>query len=54
MVKADRPGLKKGGDFVDGYLTFKGERGYVREEKKEHYRRMKSTHGTFRKSVEID
>jgi HSP20 family protein len=56
LVKADLPGLKKEDihlELHDGYLTLKGERKYEHEERKDHYRRIERTHGTFKRSLNV-
>lgn len=56
MVKADLPGLKKGDihlELRDGYLTLKGERKSENEEKKDNYRRIERTYGTFQRSFKV-
>ena len=56
LVKADLPGLKKKDIHVelhDGYLTLKGERKSKHEEKKENYRRIERTYGSFQRSFRV-
>ena len=56
MVKADLPGLNKGDihlELHDGYLTLKGERKSEHEEKKEDYRRIERTYGSFQRTFSV-
>jgi len=56
MVKADLHGLKKGDihlELNDGYLTLKGERETENEEKKDHYRRVERTYGSFQRTFKV-
>ena len=56
LVKADLPGLKKGDihlELHDGYLTLKGERKSENEEKKDNYRRIERTYGSFQRTFRV-
>ena len=56
LLKADLPGLKKSDihlELHDGYLTIKGERKSENEEKKDNYRRVERTYGTFQRTFKV-
>ena len=56
LVKADLHGLKKEDIHLklhDGYLTLEGERKSEHEEKKENYRRVERTYGSFQRYFRV-
>ena len=56
LLKADLPGLKKDDihlELHDGYLTLKGERKSENEEKKDTYRRVERTYGSFQRTFKV-
>jgi HSP20 family protein len=56
MVRADLPGMKKKDIHIelhDGYLTLKGARRSEHEEKKDTYRRVERTYGSFERTFRV-
>jgi len=56
LLRADLPGMKKKDIHIelhDGYLTLKGERKTEHEEKKDTYRRIERTYGSFERTFRV-
>lgn len=56
VVEADIPGLKKEDihlEVIENTLTIKGERKSERETKKDGFRRVERSYGSFQRSVEV-
>ncbi len=56
LLRADLPGMKKKDSHIelrDGYLTISGERKAEHKEKKDNYRRIERTYGSFQRTFRV-